>query len=45
MEQRFIPHYYKQELFIKMQTLRQGAYNAEDYVKEFEILMIHYELQ
>ena len=41
MEKRFVPQYYKQELFIKMQTLCQGAFCVEDYVKEFEMLMMH----
>ena len=45
MEKRFFPQYYKQELFIKIQTLHQGVYSVEDYVKEFEMLMIHCELQ
>ena len=40
IEKRFVPQYYKQELFIKMQTLRQGVFCVEDYVKEFEMLMI-----
>ena len=45
VEKKFIPQYYKQELFIKTQTLRQGAFYVEDHVKEFEMLMIHCDLQ
>ena len=45
MEKRFVLQYYKQELFIKVQILRQSAYNVEDYVKEFEMLMICCKLQ
>ena len=40
MERRFAPKYYKQELFLKLQTLQQGAYCVEDYVKEFEMLLM-----
>ena len=43
-EKRFVPQYYKQELFIKMQTLCQGAFCVEDYIKEFEMLMISCDL-
>ena len=39
-ERRFVPRYYKQELFLKLQTLQQGAYCVEDYVKEFEMLLM-----
>ena len=28
-----------------METLHQDAYSVEDYVKEFEMLMIHCDLQ
>ena len=28
MEKRFVPQYYKQEFFIKMQPLCQGAYSV-----------------
>ena len=45
IEKRFVPQYYKQELFIKMQTLRQGGFCVEDYIKEFEMLMICCDLQ
>ena len=45
IENRFVPQYYKQELFLKMQTLRQGAFCVEGYVKEFEMLMIRCDLQ
>ncbi|KAF2290329.1 hypothetical protein GH714_010914 [Hevea brasiliensis] len=40
IEKRFVPEYYKQELYIKLQSLCQGGMCVEDYVKEFEILML-----
>ena len=39
IEKKFVPQYYKQELFIKMQTLCQGVFYVKDYVKEFKMLM------
>ena len=45
MQRRFVPDYYKQELYIKLQGLRQGGMCVEDYVKEFEMLKIRCELQ
>ncbi|KAF2302891.1 hypothetical protein GH714_010346 [Hevea brasiliensis] len=40
MEKQFVPEYYKQELYIKLQSLRQGEMCVNDYVKEFEMLML-----
>ena len=40
MKKRFVPDYYKQELYIKLQTLRQGSLSVE----EFELLLIRCEL-
>ena len=34
MKKRFVPDYYKQELYIRLQTLRQGSLSVEEYVKE-----------
>ncbi|XP_073112245.1 uncharacterized protein [Elaeis guineensis] len=45
MEKRFVPQYYKQELYIKLQSLRQGGMCVEDYVKEFEMLMMRCDLR
>ena len=39
------PNITSKSYFIKMQTLRQGAFCVEDYVKEFGILMIFCDLQ
>ena len=33
MKKRFVPDYYKQELYIRLQTLRQGSLSMEEYVK------------
>jgi len=44
MKKRFVPDYYKQELYIKLQTLQQGSLSVEEYVKEFELLLIRCEL-
>jgi predicted ATPase len=44
MKKRFVPDYYKQELYSRLQTLRQGSLSVEEYVKEFELLLIRYEL-
>ena len=43
MKKRFVPDYYEQELYIRLQTLRQGSLSVE-YVKEFELLLIRCEL-
>jgi hypothetical protein len=44
MKKRFVLEYYKQELYIRLQTLRQGSLSVEEYVKEFELLLIRCEL-
>jgi hypothetical protein len=44
MKKRLVPDYYKHELYIKLQTLRQGSLSVEEYVMESELLMICYEL-
>jgi hypothetical protein len=44
MKKRFVPDYYKQELYIRLQTLLQGSLSVEEYVKEFELLLIRCEL-
>ncbi|XP_073110280.1 uncharacterized protein [Elaeis guineensis] len=45
MEKQFVSQYYKQELYIKLQSLRQEGMCVENYVKEFEILMMRCDLQ
>jgi hypothetical protein len=41
MRKRFVPSYYYQELYKKLQGLRQGSRSVEDYYyKEMEIVMI-----
>uniref|UniRef100_A0A6I9QM94 Uncharacterized protein LOC105037857 n=1 Tax=Elaeis guineensis var. tenera TaxID=51953 RepID=A0A6I9QM94_ELAGV len=45
MKKRFVPQYYKQELYIKLQSLRQGGMCVENYVKEFEMLMMRCDLR
>jgi len=45
MKKRFVPHYYKHELYIRLQTLQQGSLSVEEYVKEFELLLIQCEYQ
>ena len=39
MKRRFVPDYYKHELLMDLQTLRQGKRSVEEYVKEFETLI------
>ena len=39
MRRRFVPDYYKQEILMELQSLRQGKRSIEEYVKEFETLM------
>lgn len=40
MHRRFVPDYYKQELYRKFITLRQGGLSVEDYLQEFETLKL-----
>ena len=44
MQKCFVPEYYRQELYIRLQSLRQGGMCVEDYVKEFEMLMMRCDL-
>ena len=39
MRRRFVPNYYRQEMLMELQSIRQGKKSIEDYVKEFETLM------
>ena len=45
MKKCFVPEYYRQELFNRLQSFRQGGMCVEDYVKEFEVLMMRCDLQ
>ncbi|XP_071694978.1 uncharacterized protein [Rutidosis leptorrhynchoides] len=40
MQKRFVPQAYKQDLYIQMNTLKQGSMNVVDYIREFEQLKI-----
>ena len=44
MHRRFMPEYYKQNLYLKLQSIRQGGMSVEDYVMEFEMLSMRCEL-
>ena len=35
-----MPDYYKQEVLMELQSIRQGKRSIEEYVKEFETLMV-----
>ncbi|XP_071739435.1 uncharacterized protein [Rutidosis leptorrhynchoides] len=39
-QKRFVPQAYKQDLYIQMNTLKQGSMNVVDYIREFEQLKI-----
>ena len=40
MRKRFVPSYYYQELYQKLQSLRQGNRSVDEYYKEIEIAKI-----
>ncbi|PKI34489.1 hypothetical protein CRG98_045120 [Punica granatum] len=40
MRKRFVPSYYYRELYNKLQSLRQGNRNVNEYFKETEVAMI-----
>ena len=40
MRARFVPTYYNRDLFKKLQLLKKGTKNVEEYYKEMEIAMI-----
>ena len=43
LRKRFVPAHYKQELFMRLQTLRQGGKTVDEYIQEFEMLKIRRE--
>ena len=45
MRHRFVPDYYKQEMLMELQSIRQGKRSIEEYVKEFETLMARYDIK
>ena len=45
MKRRFVPDYYKEELLMDLQSLRQGKRSIEQYVKDFETLMARCDIQ
>ena len=45
MHQWFVPDYYRQELYLRLQSLRQGGMSVEDYVQKFEMLTIRCNLE
>ena len=40
LKRRFVPEHYRHELFMSLQTLRQGGKTVDEYVQEFETLVI-----
>ena len=45
IKKRFVLEYYRQDLYIRLQSLKQGGLCIKDYVKEFEVLKMRCELQ
>ncbi|PKI38328.1 hypothetical protein CRG98_041286 [Punica granatum] len=44
MHRRFMHEYYKQQLYLQLQSIRQCSMSVEDYVKEFKLLTMGCEL-
>ena len=40
MQKRFVPTYYYQDLYNKLQNLRQGNRSVEEYYKEMKVAMV-----
>ena len=40
MRKRFVPSYYYQELYQKLQSLRRGNRSVDEYFKEMKVAMI-----
>ena len=45
MRKKFVPSYFKSELFQKLQYLTQGSKTVEDYYKEMDLAMIKAEVE
>ena len=45
MKEKFLPSYYMQENFTKLQHLQQDGKNVEEYGREFETIIMRYDLQ
>ncbi|VFQ95156.1 unnamed protein product [Cuscuta campestris] len=45
LKKKFLPAEYVRENFAKLQTLRQGSKSVEEYNREFEELLLRYDLQ
>jgi len=44
MKKRFLPNNYKQDLFLKLNSIRQQEMSIEEYIKEFEQLKMRCEV-
>ena len=44
MKRRFLSDNHKQDLYLKLHTLKQGSDGAEHYIREFEKLLMRSEL-
>ena len=44
MKRRFLPDNHKQDLYLKLHTLKQGSDGVEHYIREFEKLLMRSEL-
>jgi len=45
MKERFVPPYYKKEIFNKLQRLTQGNRSFEEYVQEIEVTLMQAEVE
>ena len=45
MKERFMPPYYKEEIFNKLQRLTQGNKSVEEYVQEMEVILMKVEVE
>lgn len=44
MRQTFLPHNYERTMYTKLQNLRQGSRNVDDYTEEFALLLTRNEI-
>jgi len=45
MKERFVPPYYKKEIFNKLQRLTQGNKSVEEYLQEMEVTLMEAEME